>query len=294
METSKLVLANPQLRLVGLVDKDPRKIGRDMGFGARVGGSVEDCVRRTNPDIAFLMTASRFSEVIKDIRILTRMGVDVVSSCEELVFPWVADPSMAKKLNGFIRKRKRRVLGTGVNPGFVMDLLPLTLASVCQNIESIRVLRIVDVSKRRLPLQKKMAVGLSKTEFIRRLRQEKIGHAGLKESIALIASGIGLKLQIRETIRPIAVRNQVIGIAQTATGTLAGRKKMILELSMSWGAKDPRDEVHVVGTPPVHMKIRPGIQGDMATAACLVHAALKLDKAPYGLLTVKGLPAGIN
>ncbi len=307
LETCKLIAKNPLLRLVGLVDKDTRKVRKDLGFGMRVEDNIQRCVRRTKPHIAFLMTSSRLPMVAKDLETLMRMGVDVVSSCEELSFPWLHGASSANRLDRLAKKAKRRIVGTGVNPGFVMDALPLMLSSVCQSVESIRVTRIVDVAKRRLPLQQKMAVGQTKAEFQKRLKEGKAGHVGLKESVALIAQGMGWKkLRLEEKIGPILAqkamkithfsirRGAVIGIRQSACGFLNGRPKIILELSMCVNAREPRDEVHIAGTPPVHVTISPGVQGDLATAACLVNAALKLNRVSYGLLTVKDLPAGVN
>ena len=300
-ETCKLILKNPLLRLVGLVDKDPRKIGKDLGFGTRIEDSVQDCARRVRPDIAFLTTASRFGMVMEDIQNLVRMGVDVVSSCEELSFPWLVAGKAADRLDGFVRKNKRRVLGTGVNPGFVMDALALMLANVCQKVHSIKVRRVVDVAKRRLPLQRKMSVGLSRRAFQQKLLEGTTGHVGLKESLALIGAGMGWKLRLEEKIRPLYAKRpmktrhfsirsgQVIGIEQIAKGTENGKVKAILELTMRLGEKEPADEVWIGGIPPVRMKISPGVQGDLATASCLINAALKLEQAPHGLLTVNDL-----
>lgn len=302
IETCKLILKNPSLRLVGLVDKDAQKAGKDvLNCGIRVETSLVDCLRKAKPALVFLTTASRFRSVEKDIQAIVSLGADVVSSCEELSFPWLRGGSAAGRLDGFVRKHGRRVLGTGVNPGFVMDALPLMLVNVCQKVDSMRVRRVVDVAKRRLPLQRKMSVGLSRREFERKLKDGTAGHVGLKESLALIGAGMGWKLKLEETTRPLLARKpmktkhfsirpgQVIGIEQIATGTENGKIKAVLELTMRLGAEDPADEVWIEGVPPVHMKISPGVQGDLATAACLVNGALKLNGAPAGLLTVSDL-----
>ena len=301
-EISKLILKNPLLRLVGLVDKDTQKIGKDvLGCGVCVQEDLAGCLRRNKPDVVFLTTSSRFPAVVKDIRTIVAAGSDVVSSCEELSFPWLTAYGAADRLDAFVRKHKRRVLGTGVNPGFVMDALPLMLSNVCQRVDAIKVRRVVDVVKRRLSLQRKMSVGLSKRAFEEKLREGSAGHVGLKESLALIGAGMGWSLRLTEKIRPILAKKpmktkhfsirpgQVIGVEQIAQGKENEKLKAVLELTMRLKAKEPFDEIIIEGVPPVRMKINPGVQGDLATAACLVNAALKLEQAPYGLLTVNDL-----
>ncbi len=309
IETCKLIVETPQLALAGVVDKDAQKVGKALAqfvpgakhLGLKVQSDLDYVLRKIKPSIAFLTTSSQFLAVIPDIKTAILAGTDIVSSCEEMAFPWLRHSTEAYALDQFIKEQKGKAVGTGVNPGFVMDFLPSALATVCQRVDSILVRRIVDVSQRRLQLQKKMCVGLNKQEFQQLLSQGKVGHVGLKESLALIANAMGWKLDVAETIAPLLAKTtmrtphfkvmpgQVIGIAQTATGSAKGKPKLVLELSMSIGAKKPADEIHIQGVPPVHMTIAPGIQGDLATAACLVHAALRLERSRYGLLTVTDL-----
>ncbi len=300
IETCKLIQNTPQLSLAGVVDKAPELAGKEI-LGHKVQSHLEGAIRKLRPAIAFLTTSSKFLNIVPDIKTLIAARVNVVSSCEELSFPWLRNRDEADALDDFIVERKGKVLGTGVNPGFVMDFLPAALATVCQRVETIHVRRNVDVSKRRMQLQRKMAVGLSRLEFQSLVDANSIGHVGLKESVALIGHGLCWALDIEESIKPILAKatvktkhftvkpGHVIGIAQTATGFLKGKKKVVLDLSMSLGATNACDEVIIEGVPPVRMKIDPGVQGDLATAACLVQGALRLESAPCGLLTVNDL-----
>jgi len=98
----------------------------------------------------------------------------------------------------------RDSVGTGVNPGFVMDKLVLTLATASQQVDSARAIRIVNASDRRLPLQKKVGAGMTPEEFQAQVAAGVIKHHGLPESVAMVADGLGLAIDdITETIEPI-------------------------------------------------------------------------------------------
>ncbi len=193
LETLKLTALKPWAEVIGGVDIDPAKIGKDLGDltrmkslrGRRVWGSLDELAVRVRPDVVFHTTVSRFKDAFAQIEPIARRGISVVSSCEELLFPRLREPALAAKLDRVCRKCEARVIGTGVNPGFVMDLLPVCLTGVSRNVRAVHVQRVVDASTRRAPLQRKIGSGLPPAEFRRLFKQAKAGHAGLQESLAL-------------------------------------------------------------------------------------------------------------
>ena len=95
------------------------------------------------------------------------------------------------------------MLGTGVNPGFTMDALPITLTGVCERVDAIRVDRIQDARVRRLPFQQKIGAGLTREQFKRKVDDGSVRHVGLAESISMIADAMGWKLdKITDEIQP--------------------------------------------------------------------------------------------
>jgi 2,4-diaminopentanoate dehydrogenase len=174
-------------------------IGRDLSVltgvkdlrGRRVWASVEELVARGRPDVIFHTAVSRFKDTFVQIEPIARRGISVVSSSEELLFPRLREPKLAAKLDRLCRRTGARIIGTGVNPGFVMDVLAICLTGVSREVRAIHIQRVVNAATRRAPLQKKIGSGLLPAEFRRLFKQGRAGHAGLKESLALVAHCLG-------------------------------------------------------------------------------------------------------
>jgi 4-hydroxy-tetrahydrodipicolinate reductase len=229
----------------------------------------------------------------------------VVSTCEELSYPYRTHPELAAKLDAEAKDWGVALVGTGVNPGFVMDKLVVTLAAVSQRIEHAKALRIVDASKRRLPLQKKIGAGMSVDEFRGQVAAGIIKHVGLPESVAMVADSLNLPVdQITETIEPVVAREhvqtefltveagQAAGVHQIARGLSAGKELVYLELQMYVGAKDPADTIELQGHPNISLVIPGGSHGDIATASVVVNSIPVILDAPAGLRTARDLPIG--
>jgi 4-hydroxy-tetrahydrodipicolinate reductase len=225
----------------------------------------------------------------------------VISSCEELAFPWLRHPDISRKLDRRARETGVRVLGTGVTPGFIMDFLPLVIATACQQVRSIRVERVVDVGSRRMQLHRRR--GLS-VRVSRGANDGTIGHVGLRESLFMIADSMGCRLDdVQETLEPVVAkarckteffsveRGYVRGLRQSAHGLSAGREVVRLELEMSIGAKEPRDVITIDGKPPIQIWVAGSLQGDQATAAIMANCipAIVHSRA-VGLLSMRDMP----
>lgn len=311
LETLKLAALKPWAEIIGGIDIDPAKIGQDLGRltamkslrGRRVWGSLDDLLAHQKPDIIFHTAVSKFRDAFAQIEPMACRGISVVSSCEEFLFPRLREPRLAAKLDQLCRKYGARVIGTGVNPGFVMDLLPVCLTGVSREIRAIHVQRVVNASTRRAPLQKKIGSGLPPAEFRRQFKQGKAGHAGLQESLALIAHCLGWPVKhIVETGDAVVadhnirtrylevMKGQTCGLHQHAKATVKGRVCLTLDLKMYLDAPNPHDAVHIEGDPPLDVVINGGVAGDQATVAALVNTAQRLLNAPAGLLLVTDLP----
>lgn len=299
-EIARLLLTKPWIRVTGAVDIDPNKIGKDLGevigLGRKVGVTVTAALEG-RPDVVCHSTGSRLREVNGQLEALLSNGSHVVSTCEELSFP--LDEEIRAKLDGIARAKNVALLGTGVNPGFVMDKLPLTLTSVCQEVTSVEILRIQNASTRREPLQRKVGAGMTEDEFRAAVASGRIKHMGLRESLMMVGKGLGVQFDhvTDETIAPIVAESEVVtqylrvapgqvaGVHQTISGT--GRINVSLELRMYVGAEAvAADRVIVRGVPDVEMVIKDGVHGDRATAAMVVNAIARIVDAPPGVLTM--------
>jgi 4-hydroxy-tetrahydrodipicolinate reductase len=307
----EVLLARPWVQLVGAIDIDKNKIGKDVGqlldnprkIGVTVSDRAEDVLKGTSPHVVTHATSSYMKTIHPQIIQIIENGASVVSTAEELSYPFVKYPEMANELDERARDRKAVVLGTGINPGFLVDTLAVALSGVCQKVNSIRAERVVDASRRRLPLQKKIGAGLSPSEFDKKVAEGTIKHVGLPESVGLIALAMGWKVgEIQERISPVIAEKEVksdyvtvspgavAGVRQVAKGILAGQELVVLDLRMYLGAQNPHDSVLIDGIPPVDMIIRGGVQGDRATPAIIVNSIPKITSLEPGLRTMLDLP----
>ncbi|GAB4208138.1 MAG: oxidoreductase [Roseiflexaceae bacterium] len=310
LRIARLAASRPGIAVVGAVDIDPAKAGRDLGelleqepLGVTISADAEEVLEQTRPHVVLHATSSVLTRVEPQLYTILAAGIHTISTCEELAFPWTTQPQVAADLDSAARRAGVALLGTGVNPGYAMDALPLTLTAPCTQVRAVRVLRVVDAALRRGPLQRKVGAGLTPAEFEEKVREGAVRHVGLPESLHMLATSLGWTLDAQENIiqpvitdHPVATEivqveaGQVVGVRQVASGFQAGREVLRLELRMYLGAPDPQDTVEIDGEPPVHMTIPGGLHGDYATAAMVVNAIPSIRRASPGLATMADLP----
>jgi len=307
----RLMREKQAIEIIGAIDTDPAKAGRDLGelvgaadapWGVTVSANAGSTLAES-ADVVVHSTSSSLRDVADQLMECLAAESCVVSTCEELAYPFRKYPELAAKLDAEAKTWGVALVGAGVNPGFVMDKLVLTLAAVAQRVEAARAIRIVDASKRRLPLQKKIGAGMSVEEFKEKVAAGVIKHHGLPESVAMVSDGLGLGVEeITETIEPVVARERVVteflevaqgqaaGVHQIARGFSGGKEKVYMELQMYVGAAEPGDTVELIGQPNLRMTIPGGTHGDVATAAVVVNAIPAILDAPAGLRTSRDLP----
>jgi hypothetical protein len=307
LAAARLALEKTSLQLVGAIDIDPAKAGKDLGelleldraTGVKVEADAEAALTRLQPDVLLHCTSSFIPAVKDQLLLAARCGVDVVSSTEELLLPDFQNPAIAKEIDDAAKAAGVSILGTGVNPGYAMDYIAVIASAVTFDVQAAKCVRVVDAATRRLPLQRKVGAGLTKTEFKQQIATGKFGHIGMRESVALLARALSFKVdRIKQTVEPVIAaedlktpfltvkEGQVAGIRNHGYGYIGKRAVLHLDLSMYVGALDPRDEIVLDSTPPMHLKFQGGIAGDQATAAILVNNLHGVVAAPPGLRTV--------
>lgn len=311
-EVVRTMLNSPEIEIVGAIDAHPAKAGKDLGevagtgrsLGVAVSYEAEPLLKDIYADVVVHTTGSSLTEIYPQLMSIVAAEKSVVSSCEELSFPWVRYPDISRRLDRRAREAGVRVLGTGVNPGFVMDLLPLMVATVCRDVKSVRVERVVDTATRRIQLQRKTGVGLSVKGFQFGVDGGSVGHVGLRESVFMIGDTLGWRLDdVTESIEPVLARERLktdyfsvergyaCGLKQSARALVSGREAIRLDLEMSLGAKDPHDSLEIDGKPPVKLVIPGGVAGDVATASIMANCVPAVARSRMvGLLTMRDLP----
>ncbi len=310
---AKALLEKQGLEIVGAIDVAKDKAGKDLGnvlglgkdLGIKVSDDPEAIFVEARADLGVHATSSYLKDVYPQIAAIVKHGVNVVSTCEELSYPFVTEVELAQKLDTLAREHDATVLGTGINPGFLMDTLVITLTAACQKIDKIEAARVMNAATRRLPFQKKIGAGLSLEQFRERIRDRHItGHVGLEQSIGMVAAAVGWKLDtiVVEEVEPViadkAVQSQdiraaagaVAGLRQRAKGIVGNREVLVLNFEAYLGAAEDYDSIVISGVPNINQKIQPCVHGDMGTVAMIVNAIPRVINAPPGLMTMKDLP----
>ncbi len=312
IETARLVLKKSNMKLVGAVDISKDIAGKDLGevlgtgkkLGVKVSDNAKGLFKKTKADVVLHTAGSRIPKIYDQLVEIVGGGLNIVSSSEELLFPLKGSSKLAKKIDALAKSKKVTVLGTGVNPGFVMDALPLFLTAVCQDVKQIHVERVVDAGTRRYPLQKKVGASMTPKEFRDKISRKELGHVGLIESLFIVAGKLGMNLdEVIETIDPVITKKavktkffslkpgDVAGIKHIAKGIRGGKTVLSLDLRMYIGAEDPHDAIRIVGTPDINLRIEGGVAGDKATAAVLVNSIDAVVNAKPGLTAITDIPA---
>ncbi len=297
--------------MIGATDLSADQAGKDLGvvlglgrkLRLKVDGNPERFVKKARADVAVLCTSSSLKAIKPQVLALVQRGIHVVTTCEELAFPTPENQTAWRDIDKAATARKVSVLSTGVNPGFAMDALPLMLTAPCAEVTRVSVTRVVDAGTRRLPLQRKVGAGLNLNQFRRAMTEGTVRHVGLPQSVYMISTALGWKLdKVEETLEPaIAPRDlnteylrigagMAAGIKQQARGYRNGELAITLDLQMYVGAEQPRDHILIDGTPPIDVTIAGGVAGDSATAAITVNAIPKLMAARPGLVTMQDVP----
>lgn len=309
-QIARLVFSREGIQSVAAVDIDEGKAGRDLGrvigldrpLDIPVSKSLASALTGKEAEVVLHSTGSFLERVIPQLQEVISAGFNIVSTCEELAYPVAQHPKLGVQIDALAKERGVTVLGTGVNPGFVMDTLPLVITGVCQEVQRIHARRRVDAGRRRLSLQRKAGVGLTLAEFQDGVKARSVGHIGLRESVAAIAGALGWKLEaIEESLEPVIARQpmrtrflkveagQVAGVHQIGRGIKDGEEAITLDLEICVGLEGARDTISVEGRPPVQLTIE-GVHGDIATAAMVVNAIPRVVDAPPGLVTMADLP----
>jgi 4-hydroxy-tetrahydrodipicolinate reductase len=297
-------------RIVGAVDTDPAKIGKDLGefcgirpLGVTIAGNLDDAIRGKSAQAAVVTTVSSVTAFEPQLAQLARAKLHVVSTCEELFFPWRRQPKIAQRIDQLCRYSGIACVGTGVNPGFLMDYLPTVLTGLCQKVTGVRVWRIQDASLRRIPFQQKIGAGLTVTEFEAKREAGTLRHVGLPESVDFIAVRLGWQLdRVTESIEPVMAEQEVRsgykpiakgmvrGVYQTGRGFVGNDEAVTLTFRAAVGEPESYEEIRIEGEPAFSSRIAGGINGDLATCAVTLNAVRSILKAGPGLKTMADLP----
>ena len=307
LKVTKYISERQSIEIVGAVDIDKEKVGKDLGVLAGLNKNLNVIIsddakkvfQNTKADAVILTTTSSLEKIKPQVLEILSYGLNIISTCEELMYPWLTNSSIANEINETAVKNNASVLATGVNPGFLMDFLPMSLTALCKDVKKVTVERIQNAQYRRIPFQKKIGAGLTPNQFQKKKEEGTLRHVGLTESVNLIASRLGWKLDSTEDIiEPVIAENNItagelkiekgnaLGVKQIGKGMKNGEEVISLIFVAAVGQPEPRDRVIIDGDPKIDTTIKDGINGDIATCAITVNSIPTVVNAKPGLRTM--------
>jgi 4-hydroxy-tetrahydrodipicolinate reductase len=317
---AQAIIKRDNLELVAAVDTDPGLINQPIAALLSMSSESQVIVQNdlqkvlselsgSSADVALILTLSSLEKIVPTISVCLEADLHVLSLCEELSFPFANHPKIAQELDQLARDANKTILGTGINPGFLMDLLPIVLTAPCQRIDNIHVTRCMNSSHRRASFQKKIGTGMTQDDFSKAIASGSItGHVGLVESIQMINAALELRLDRIEELPPVAVlastetttpfatvsKDDVLGLKSRAIGSKNGKNLVTLDFIAYAEASPEYDEIRIEGLPKVSQVIEGGMQGDHGTVGMIVNLIPQIVQAPPGLLTMKDIPCPHN
>ena len=310
---AEALLDKKSFKIVGAVDIDPKLVGKDLGelldkpkkLDITIEKDANKLFQKVKAQAVVLTTTSHLKTVFPQISQCLKAGLHVVSTCEELSYPWKRNSKLSREIDTLAKKHGVTIVGTGINPGYLMDALPLFLTACCLRVNSVKVRRMMNSARRRIPFQKKVGTGMTLEEFKEKIDKKVItGHVGLLESINMIADGLGWNLDEATELppEPVIARQEietglgkikpgnVIGLRSIAFGKKEGKEIIFLEFCAHAGVNEEYDEIIIDGLPNIHEKILGGVHGDIGTVAVTVNTIPGAVGASPGLKTMKDLP----
>jgi hypothetical protein len=311
----KMILTKKGIEIVGAIDKDPSKVGRDLGqvlnhenIGVQISDDVDSLIKGTKADIVIVAIDSFVKGVYPAIRAIVESGKNCITIAEEMSYPYIVEKELSEEMDRLAKENNVTILGTGVNPGFVLDTLLITLSATCRSVISIRAERISDLSPFGPTVMSTQGVGLSLEEFEVGIENGSItGHVGFAQSIPMIASALGLTYdEITETREPIISNTHretlyvkidpgmVAGCNHIAIATRKGKPIITLEQQQQIQPEsegvDTGDYIYIKGDADLHLAIKPETPGGIGTIAIAVNMIPQVIASSAGLKTMMDLP----
>jgi 4-hydroxy-tetrahydrodipicolinate reductase len=311
------IVQNKQgIEIVGAIGQNPQKIGKDLGdvlgldrkLGVIISKNPAEVLNNIQADIVLHSTQSFTKDVFPEIKLIVESGKNVITIAEEMSAPQAETPDLAKELDALAQKHNVTILGTGVNPGFVLDTLILTLTGACQIVNKIWAARINDLSPFGPTVMKTQGVGSTVEEFKKGIEEGTIvGHIGFRQSAYLIAKSLGWELDgiiesrepiitnvYRETVHVKVQPGMVAGCRHVARGFYKGQEIITLEhpqqIHPELEGIKTGDYITIEGTPTIKFADEQEIPGGIGTMATAVNMIPQVINARAGLLSMPELP----
>lgn len=315
---AKMLLSKKGFEITGVCDTHPERAGRSIFelTGVEQGdhpeviveGDIEKAVSKA-ADITLLATDSFTAKAFDKIVLLVEKRLNVITTAEEMAYPWASEPELSRKIDEAAKRYGVSVLGTGINPGLIMDLLVVLVSGACMNVQHIEAKRVNSLSPFGPAVMEEQGVGLSPSGFEEGVQNGTLsGHVGFNESVGMIADALGWQLdgKVRQSMEPIVSRiprktayvsikgGDVAGCDMRGFGEVNGEKKIEMihpqQIEPEDAGVETGDYIKIKGTPDINLAIKPEVPGGIGTIAMCVNMIPQVINASPGLKTMLDLP----
>ena len=315
---AKMILKKKGIDIVAVCDMHPERVNKSIyevlesERGERpeviIKSDANEVFTEGCADIVLLATDSFTKGAFDKIKLILERKINVISTAEEMAYPQAQQPELAKQIDEIAKANGVSVLGTGINPGFVLDLLILALTGTCEEVDYIKAARVNDLSPFGHAVMEEQGVGVTREVFEKGVEDGSIaGHVGFPESIRMITDGIGWNLdkidQTREPIMSNVYRKSqyaeveagnVAGCRQCGYGYVDGQMKIEMEhpqqILPHLEGQSTGDYITIKGVPNIDLQITPEIPGGIGTIAMCVNSIPHVINAIPGLKTMLDIP----
>lgn len=307
----------PTIKIVGAVDVDPDKIGRSLGelfpaghawANVKVAGSLAECLAGLSqkPDVAYHMTESVPHDIEGQLSELLEAGLNVISAAESMFHPGLRFADFTARLDALAKSNGVSITGTGINPGFSFDSLPLMLARATNGVRRIDISRVIDVTGTGPGDIDHVGYGLLPDDFDAKIASGRIvGHMGLPESIALLAERLGMQIDTvterwetetaafpvdsGDSTLGILEPGRVVGITQFAEALKGDDVVMSMRLVMYYQPEqfglEVADRIEIAGAHQINMSLVPAARSLFGAANIVVNATHDVAAARPGFIS---------
>lgn len=313
---ANMLLSKKGVDIVAVCDLHPNRVNKSVAEILKtdkckdiiITGDIDEALKDKQVDLCLLATDSFTKGAFPKMKLLLEKKINVITTAEEMAYPKAQEPELTKQLDEIAKENGVTVLGTGINPGLIMDLLVVCLTGCMENVEHIEAKRVNSLSPFGETVMEEQGVGITLDEYNKRnAAGELAGHVGFSESVNMIADALGMKLEkFEQQMEPIlttvdrkspygfAAAGNLAGINMTGQGHVDGEVKINMihpqQIEPEMEGTHTGDYITLKGSPEVNMAITPEVDGGIGTIAMCVNMIPHVINARAGLKTMIDLP----
>ncbi len=316
---AEVLLRKKGVDIVGVCDIHPDRVGKSI-FGVLgvpqkdrkdivINADIHKVISKGSADVVLLATDSYTRKTFDKIKLIVELGINVISTAEEMAYPKAKEPKLAEEIDKLAKANGVSVLGTGINPGLMMDLLVILMTGACTDVEYVKAERVNSLSPFGPAVMEEQGVGITLDEFNKKSAVGHLaGHVGFNESVTMICDAIGWKLDkaVEQTMAPIVSNvlrktkyaevkpGNVAGCTMKGFGHVGGKLAVEMihpqQIEPQLEGTDTGDYVVIKGTPNINLANKPEVPGGIGTIAMCINMIPQIINARPGLHTMIDLP----